>query len=90
MGFKEHGLCLINKNHPLYLGESWDLQIILKMDFPLQKWKEPYIRVIDRGFSFVFSKSDHVTLDEGEEDRNDEDKDSFNRYLFCAYKCIRH
>lgn len=50
----------------------------------------PYIRVIDRGFGFVFSKSDHVTLDEGEEDRNDDDKDSSNRYLFCAYKCIRH
>lgn len=42
--------------------------------------------VMDWHISFVFSKSNRVTLDEGEEDHDDDDdKDSFRRYLFCAY-----
>lgn len=43
------------------------------------------MRIIDWSFSFVFSKSNHVTLDEGEEDHNDYDKDLSNTYLFCAH-----
>lgn len=43
------------------------------------------MRVIDWGFSFVSSKSNHVTLDEGDEDQDNDDKDLFNTYLFCAY-----
>lgn len=43
------------------------------------------MRVIDWGFSFVSSKSNHVTLSEGDEDHDNDDKDLFNTYLFCAY-----
>lgn len=43
-------------------------------------------KVIYWGFSFAFSKSNHVTLNEGEEDYNDDDKDLFYTYLFCAYE----